>query len=139
LPFPLLACSQRHTQFYRGTFPPSIVFTRSPDFNHGLLGDTKWRLYDLSTDPGETKDVSAANQKLFASMLAEYRSYSEKVGVIEVGPEDSAFKELFKNVVKKALHKYWPYALGMIVAFAAALYLTFRIVRGFVRPAAAKS
>jgi PAS domain-containing protein len=37
LPFPLLACSQRHTPFYRGTFPPSIVFARSADFNHGLL------------------------------------------------------------------------------------------------------
>ncbi|MDX2032144.1 MAG: arylsulfatase [Blastocatellia bacterium] len=103
------------------------------------LGDTKWRLYDLSTDPGETTDVSAANAKLFESMLAEYKSYSEKVGVIELGPEDSAFKELFKNVAKKALHKYWPYALGTIIVLAAALYLTFRLVRGLLRPAAANS
>ncbi len=103
------------------------------------IGDTKWRLYDLSTDPGETKDVSSANPKLFESMLAEYRAYSEKVGVIELGPEDSAFKELFKNVAKKALHKYWPYALAAILALAGTLFFAFRMVRGLVRPVAAKS
>jgi len=99
------------------------------------LGDVQWRLYDLSTDPGETTDVSAANPELFDSMQAEYRAYSEKVGVFELGPEDSAFKQLFKNVAKKALHKYWPYLIGLILAFAAALYLAFRLIRTVVRRA----
>lgn len=101
------------------------------------LGDAQWRLYDLSTDPGETTDLSAANPELFESMLAEYRSYSEAVGVYELGPEDSAFKQLFKNVATKALHKYWPYLIGAILAFAATLYLAFRMIRGLVRRAAA--
>lgn len=97
------------------------------------LGDVQWRLYDLSTDPGETTDVSAANPELFESMLAEYRTYSEEVGVFELGPEDSAFKQLFKNVATKALHKYWPYLIGVFLAFAAALYLAFRLIRRVVR------
>lgn len=99
------------------------------------LGDAKWRLYDLSTDPGETTDLSAANPELFESMQAEYRAYSEKVGVLELGPEDSAFKQLFKNVTKKALHKYWPYLIGLFLAIAAVLYLTFRLIRGVMRRA----
>jgi len=103
------------------------------------LGDRKWRLYDLSTDPGETTDVSAANPKLFESMMAEYKSYSEKVGVIELGPNDSAFKQLFKNVATKALHKYWPYVVGVVVAMAAVLYFSFRTIRGFVRRRRAKA
>jgi arylsulfatase/uncharacterized sulfatase len=97
------------------------------------LGDAKWRLYDLSVDPGETNDLSAANPELFNSMLAEYRAYSEKVGVIELGPEDSAFKQLFKNVAMKALHKYWPYLLGVIGALLALLYVVIRLGRGLVR------
>jgi arylsulfatase/uncharacterized sulfatase len=101
------------------------------------LGDTKWRLYDLSVDPGETNDVSAGNPELFKSMLEEYRSYSGKVGVIELGPEDSAFKQLFKNVAMKALHKYWPYALGAILALVAVLYFAIRAGRGLVRRVAA--
>lgn len=99
------------------------------------LGDAAWRLYDLSTDPGETTDLSAKNPALFKSMLAEYRSYSEKVGVVELGPDDSAFKQIFKNIATKALHKYWPYALGLILVSFAALYLCFRLVRwAFGRP-----
>lgn len=97
------------------------------------LGDRKWRLYDLSTDPGETTDVSAANIKLFESMVAEYETYSKTVGVIELGPNDSAFKQLFKNVATKALHKYWPHALGVILAIVAVLYFAFRKIRSLVR------
>jgi arylsulfatase/uncharacterized sulfatase len=101
------------------------------------LGDAQWRLYDLSRDPGETRDVSAENPELLESMVAEYKSYSEEVGVFELGPEDSAFKQLFKNVVTKALHKYWPYLLGVIVALVAALFFAFHMLRGFARRTAA--
>jgi hypothetical protein len=34
---PLLACSQRHTQFYEETFSASHDFSMGADFNHGLL------------------------------------------------------------------------------------------------------
>ncbi len=93
------------------------------------LGDAQWRLYDLSTDPGETKDLSAENPKLFEEMLADYRAYSETVGVYELGPDDSAFKQLFKNVTTKALHKYWPYLLGLILLVTAFLFFVYRVVR----------
>ena len=97
---------------------------------------TTCRWIDCSVDPGETNALSAANPEIFKSMQEEYRSYSEKVGVIELGPEDSAFKQLFKNVAMKALHKYWPYALGAILASAAVLYLILRMGSGLVRRAA---
>lgn len=99
------------------------------------LGDAAWRLYDLSIDPGETTDVSAKYPALFADLQAEYRAYSETVGVFELGPEDSAFKELFNKLVSKAWHKYWPYVLGLLVAFAAMLYLAVRMLRSVVRRA----
>jgi arylsulfatase/uncharacterized sulfatase len=101
------------------------------------LGDSKWRLYDLSVDPGETTDLSAENPELFEDMMADYRSYSDDVGVFELGPDDSAFKQLFKNVVTKAAHKYWPYALGLVLALAAALFFAYRVGRALLRRSAA--
>lgn len=97
------------------------------------LGDTAWRLYDLSADPGETTDLSANNPELLESMKAEYRSYAEKVGVVELGPDESAFKQLFRNLGARMLNKYWPYALGVILAFMAILYPAFLVARGLLR------
>jgi hypothetical protein len=37
------------------------------------------------------------------------------------------------------LNKYWPYALGVILAFAAILSLTFWVARGLVRRARARA
>jgi arylsulfatase/uncharacterized sulfatase len=92
------------------------------------LGDNQWRLYDISVDPGETTDLSSANPQLFDDMLAEYRAYSDKVGVLELGPNDNAIKILADNLTAKAAKKYWPYALGFVLALAAALFVTFRLV-----------
>lgn len=104
-------------------------------------GDAQWRLYDISVDPGETTDLAAANQALFESMKAEYSAYAKRVGVVELGPEDSAIKELTNKLVSKALHKYWPYLLGFVLALAATAYLLFRLVKLAVRrkPAAASA
>ncbi len=116
--------------FYRGQW--KITRLAPP------LGNGEWRLHDLSADPGETTDVAAANRALFESILNEYRAYSQKVGVVELGPDDSAFKQLFKNVATKALHKYWPYALGVLLAFVAALYFVLRTIRRLVQQIAAR-
>lgn len=97
------------------------------------LGDARWRLYDLSLDPGETTDLSAQNPKLLADMIAGYRAYSEEVGVFELGPNDSAIKQLFKNVATKALKKYWLYAVTLFLLSIAALLLAVSLVRTVFR------
>ena len=93
-------------------------------------------MYDLSTDPGETKDVSVKYPKLFEGMKAEYRSYSKEVGVFELGPDDSAFKQLFKNIAMKSLSKYWPYLAGVVIALILAVYAAVLFIRAVVRRAA---
>jgi len=100
------------------------------------VGDSQWRLYDLSVDPGETTDLSVQKSDLFQSMLAEYKSYSQKVGVFELGPDDYATKQLFKNIATKSLKKYWPYLLGLLLVLFGALYAVFRLIRFTVQRAA---
>jgi arylsulfatase A-like enzyme len=47
-------------------------------------GDGQWRLFDLKSDPGETRDLSAAQPERFAAMLADYRAYAKANGVLDM-------------------------------------------------------
>jgi arylsulfatase len=46
------------------------------------FGTSEWQLFDLLTDPGETKDLSSENLRQLQLLLHEYHTYSEDVGVI---------------------------------------------------------
>lgn len=47
-------------------------------------GDGQWRLYDIRRDPGEVEDLSKQEPKLYAAMLADYRDYAAKNGVLDM-------------------------------------------------------
>ena len=47
-------------------------------------GDGSWRLYDLKSDPGETKDLSAVMPDRFKAMMADYRAYAKANGVLDM-------------------------------------------------------
>ncbi|HZG31700.1 MAG TPA: arylsulfatase [Sphingopyxis sp.] len=49
-------------------------------------GDGRWRLYDLKSDPGETRDLAAAMPDRFAAMMADYRAYAKANGVLDMPP-----------------------------------------------------
>lgn len=52
--------------------------------NLAPTGDGKWRLYDLKSDPGETRDLSAAMPDRFAAMMTDYRAYAKANGVLDM-------------------------------------------------------
>jgi arylsulfatase/uncharacterized sulfatase len=96
-------------------------------------GDGQWRLYDLSVDPGETTDLSAKNPELFKRMKADYDAYGQRVGVVELGPDSNAIKQLTNKLAKKALGKYWPHLLGLLLLFALTFYGLFRLLKAGLR------
>jgi arylsulfatase/uncharacterized sulfatase len=110
---------------YRGTW--KLVRTALP------RGDFTWRLFDLSTDPGETTDMSGENPELFAELRAEYEAYVEETGVFELGREDYAEAQLFSNLLERTTSKYWPYLTGLVLTLLIGLYALFRLVRMVVR------
>jgi len=110
---------------YRGKW--KLVRTALP------RGDFTWRLFDLSVDPGETKDLSGANPDLFADMRAEYDSYVGSVGVFELGREDYAQAQLFSNLLERTIGAYWPYLIGLLLALGLGLYALVRLVRVAIR------
>ena len=45
--------------------------------------DVSWRLYDLHTDRGETRDVAAQHPETVAALKAEWDRYVRRAGVLE--------------------------------------------------------
>jgi arylsulfatase len=64
-------------------------------------GDGKWRLYNLAVNPTETDDLSAAQPKLKADLLADYAAYVTKNGVVEVPAGYDVIKQAQTNAAKK--------------------------------------
>jgi arylsulfatase/uncharacterized sulfatase len=88
-----------HSALYRGDY--KLVRTPAP------LGDGQWRLYDIAQDPGETTDLTQQMPELAAAMIAEYGSYAERTGVLDLPPGYDAQRQVVQNTRLKALVNYW--------------------------------
>lgn len=52
--------------------------------NLAPTGDGEWRLFNLKADPGETRDLAAAEPDCFKTMMADYRAYAKVNGVLDM-------------------------------------------------------
>lgn len=64
-------------------------------------GDGRWRLYDLSADPGETRDMSGEQAELMADMLREYAAYEARVGVARLPVGYNTQRQLMANSLQR--------------------------------------
>ena len=81
-------------------------------------GDSNWYLYNIKSDPGETKDLSSVNPDLFKEMLADYATYTKKFKVLDMPPGYnyvSEVKRKFKVKIKKTAMP-WLIGLSLILA-----------------------
>lgn len=100
-------------------------------------GDGIWRLYDIATDPGETRDLSKSDPAKFNEMMAEYRVYAKRNGVLEMPEGYDSTVQIGKNTVRKMAARYWYVLLGAGLVVIAMLYGAYRLLRrkGRARPA----
>lgn len=82
-------------------------------------GDARWRLYDLSKDPGETADLSAAHPEIYADLAAEYAAYSKRVGVLEVPEGYDSLSEVTRHTLERQRKQYMPWIIGGVAGLAA--------------------
>lgn len=75
-------------------------------------GDARWRLYDLSKDPGETADLSETQPAIREDLLAEYAAYSQRVGVLEVPEGYNSINEVTRHSLARQQERYRPYLIG---------------------------
>ncbi|MFN3912425.1 arylsulfatase [Hyphomonas sp.] len=94
-------------------------------------GDGVWRLYDLSKDPGETEDLSAALPDLRTQLLNEYVAYGERVGVLEVPEGYNSLAEVTRHAIARQSEQYRPFLIGgalfLIALIGGAVWLWRRI------------
>jgi arylsulfatase/uncharacterized sulfatase len=94
-------------------------------WNNPPVGDSQWRLYNLSTDPGETKDLRKELPEQFAAMQIEYAAWAKANGVLPMPDGYNPVKQVFINsIVNYWIPTYWPHGvatvlglLGLVIAF----------------------
>ena len=69
-------------------------------------GDAQWRLYNLATDPGETRNLRTDSPALFAEMLADYGRYEQQMGVLKLPDDFNPHRQVAINALKVQLHKF---------------------------------
>jgi len=92
---------------YRGDF--KLVRNMPPH------GDGQWRLFDISSDPGETRDLAETRPQLFGEMLHEYRLYANRVGVLELPDGYQVEQQIVRNITRKLIGFYWGWILAGLV------------------------
>ena len=90
-----------------------LVLNRPP------VGDGRWRLYDLRTDPGETTDLSQRLPEPFAAMQADYAAWAKDHGVL---PMPEGYNPV-RQVVINSVYNYWLPSYGVQTAAVLALLL----------------
>ena len=78
------------------------------------VGDNKWRLYNIVTDPGETDDLSRRMPKRLQEMLDHYQDYVRKNAVLPLPENYNQARQLLLN---GALERYRSQILLALVVF----------------------
>lgn len=94
------------------------------------VGDGQWHLYDLSTDPGETRDLQTALPQQFAAMQADYAAWAKAHGVLDMPEGYNVLKQVTINTfINYWIPTYWPHgvaALAVLVGLPVVLFLRSR-------------
>lgn len=85
------------------------------------VGDGQWHLYDLRTDPGETRDLRTSLPQAFDAMRADYEAYARSHGVLPM-PEGY---DPVRQVLINSFINYWipTYRTPVLLALAGLVLL----------------
>ena len=82
--------------------------------NLAPVGDGKWHLYNIMTDPGETKDLLHAFPELFLSMQADYAKWAKANGVLAM---PAGYDPIQQVIINSLVFVYWPRYQWHLLAF----------------------
>jgi arylsulfatase A-like enzyme len=86
-----------------------LVLNRDP------YGDGVWRLHDIASDPGETRDLAAEKPDLFEEMMARYRAYETDVGVLPLPPGYTTEGNVNRIGYRASFANQWPTFVSMFI------------------------
>jgi arylsulfatase/uncharacterized sulfatase len=99
-----------------------IVLNRLP------VGDDRWHLYNIVTDPGETQDLSESMPARFQQMLANYESYATRNAVL---PVPANYDQAYQGIYNAIRERFTPQILLVFFTVLTLLpfYIAYRVVR----------
>ena len=98
------------------------------------VGDGQWRLFNLSTDPGETTDLSSEHPEILAGLIEAFASYSEEVGVLAMPAGYDTVRQVRSNTTDRILKNY-PWLYLILVGIAGAIIVAVWSLARFARRA----
>jgi arylsulfatase len=83
--------------------------------NRGPVGDNQWHLFNIVTDPGETKDLKEEMPERFTAMMEAYHKYAADNNVVPVPEDYTQHKQIRKNAIRTQLKSHAPFYLAGIL------------------------
>ncbi|MGD1935445.1 MAG: arylsulfatase [Candidatus Phaeomarinobacter sp.] len=83
------------------------------------VGDGKWRLYNLTTDPGETQDLSASDPDVLEDMLKSFDNYAARTGLLAMPDGYNSLEQIAANTQSRLADRYGPTIVVMTLALIA--------------------
>jgi hypothetical protein len=94
--------------------------------NLAPYGDGEWHLYDITADPGETRDLAAQMPEQFAALQARYTEFAKADKVLPMPPGYQAPKQVEINATAELLIprllRLAPWLAGAIGLFIGGAY-----------------
>lgn len=110
---------------FEGTGGQALFRDHYKLMRQGAPLDGRWHLFDLQSDPTESRDLSAEQPALVQEMLAEVSRYNETNGVILPEPGYDARRQILVNNAGVLLRQLGP----ILIAILTALALTWLLLR----------
>jgi len=86
-------------------------------------GDGRWRLYNITADPGETKDLSRSDPQRFAVMQDDYAAFAKANKVLPMPEGFTAPRQITVNALRTLLIprllNLWPAGVLLLIGLAA--------------------
>lgn len=73
--------------------------------NLAPVGDGQWHLYNIATDPGETRDLKDEMPELFQSLQNDYAKWAMANGVL---PMPEGYDPIQQVIINSLVFVYWP-------------------------------
>lgn len=89
--------------------------------NLSPVGDGKWHLYNIATDPGESHDLQHEMPELFQSMQADYAKWAKANGVLAMPP---GYDPIQQVIINSLVFVYWPRYQWHLLALMVVLAMT---------------
>ncbi len=78
-----------NSALFKGDY--KIVFNRAP------LGDNTWHLFNISIDPGESRDLATVEPERLGAMLTDYENYVIDNNVLPIPEDYNQVRQIFLN------------------------------------------